>query len=78
MHQLPSKLFLSILSTVNLIIPGNILVQRPQQDHGNHPGQEQDYDQAVEDGEPLDVGVGHGVEDVVPSAGPFNFILSPD
>ena len=29
------------------------------------------YDERVEDGEPLNVGVRHGLQDVVPSAGPL-------
>jgi hypothetical protein len=29
------------------------------------------YDEGVEDGEPLDVGVGHGLQDVVPPARPL-------
>ena len=38
------------------------------ENHGNHTRQEQHNHQGVEDGEPLDVGVGHGLKDVVPSA----------
>ncbi len=30
------------------------------------------YDEGVEDGEPLYVGVGHGLQDVVPPAGPLS------
>ena len=49
----------------------------PEEDHGDHSGEEKDDNEAVEDAEPLDVGVGHAVQDVVPSARPFNVVLSP-
>ena len=77
MDQLPAELFLSIFSAVNLVISGDVFVEGSQEDHGDHAGQEEDDHEAVEDGEPLDVGVGHAVQDVVPSTGPFNFILGP-
>lgn len=36
-------------------------------------GEENDDDQRVHDGKPLDVGVRHRVQDVVPAGGPFHF-----
>lgn len=46
-------------------------MQRPEQNHGHHAGQEQDDNERVEDGKPLDVGAGHGFQQVVPSRGPL-------
>jgi len=38
---------------------------------------EENDDQRVEDGEPLDVGVGHALQDVVPSDEDKMFIIHP-
>ena len=56
-------------------IPGDVLVEGAEKDHGDHAGQEENDDERVEDGEPLDVGVGHGLEDVVPAAAPLHLVL---
>lgn len=32
------------LYLINLVVSCNVLVQSPQQDHGNHAGQEEDND----------------------------------
>ena len=77
MHKLPPELFLGVLAAVDLVVARDVLVEGAEEDHGHHARQEEHYDEAVEDGEPLDVGVGHAVQDVVPSTGPFNFILGP-
>ena len=78
MDKLPTELLLGVLAAVNLVVPGDVLVEGPQEDHGDHPGEEEDNHEAVEDREPLDVSVGHAVQDVVPSARPFNIVLCPE
>ena len=91
MNKLPAKLFLGVLSRVDLVVPGqthlnlgantslglpcNILVQGSQEYHGDHPREEENYDQRVEDGEPLNVCVWHALQDVVPSAAPLHIVL---
>lgn len=45
-------------------------MQRPEHDHGHHSRQEEHDHQGVEDAEPLDVGVWHRVQDVVPARRP--------
>ena len=47
-----------------------------EEDHGNHSREEEDNDQAIKNREPLDVCVGHTVQDVIPSAWPFYIIFS--
>lgn len=50
-------------------------MQGSEQNHGDHSAKEQDYDQRVKYGEPLDVRLGHGFENVVPSGGPLDGVV---
>lgn len=50
-------------------------MQRTQQYHSDHPAQEQNDNQRVQDTEPLDVRVRHRFEDVVPSGGPLDVVV---
>ena len=72
MNEFPAEFFLSVLSTVNLVVASNVLVEGAQEDHGHHTREEEDDDQGVENGEPLDVGMGHTLKDVVPTGTPFD------
>merc|ERR1719495_1763521 len=75
MNKLPAKLFLSVLPGVDLVVPCNVFVQGSQEYHGDHPREEENYDQRVEDGEPLNVCVWHALQDVVPPAAPLHIVL---
>ena len=74
-NKLPPELFLGVLAAVDLVVPRDVFVQRPEQDHGHHARQEQDDHERVEDREPLDVRVGHTLEDVIPPGAPFDGIV---
>ena len=76
--ELPSKLLLGILLAVQLVVAGNVPVEGPHQDHSDHSRQEEDNDERVHDGEPLDVRVGDRVEDVVPARRPLHIRLLND
>ena len=77
MHKLPPELLLGVLAAVDLVVARDVLVEGAEEDHGHHARQEEHDDEAVEDGEPLDVGVGHAVQDIVPSARPLHIIILP-
>ena len=47
-----------------------------EHDHGHHSREEEYNHQGVEDAEPLDVGVWHGVQDVVPARRPTVFSVA--
>ena len=76
-HKLPPELLLGVLAAVDLVVARDVLVEGAEEDHGHHARQEEHDDEAVEDGEPLDVGVGHAVQYVVPSARPLHIIVLP-
>lgn len=61
MDQLPAKLLLGIFAAVHLIIPSDVLVQSAQHNHGHHTAQEENNYQRVENREPLDIRVRHGL-----------------
>ena len=46
-----------------------------EQDHGHHAAQEENNDKRVDYAEPLDLGVGHRVQYVVPARGPLDIIV---
>ncbi len=73
-HQLPAELLLCVLATIYLIVARDVLVQGTQEDHGHHPGEEEYDDERVENREPLDVGVRHALQDVVPSGAPADIV----
>lgn len=75
-HQLPAELLLRVLAAIHLVVAGNVFVQRSQHNHGHHAGQEEHDDQAVENAEPLDLGVRHRLQDVVPSRRPFDGVVA--
>lgn len=75
MHELPAVLFLDIVATLSRVVLGEILVHGAEENHGNHSGQEEHNDERVENAEPLNLGVGHGVENVVPARGPLDLVL---
>lgn len=52
---------------IHLIVPRNVLMQRPQQYHSHHARKKQHDHQRVHNTKPLYVGVRHRVEDVVPA-----------
>lgn len=53
-----------------LVVSGNIFVEGTEHDHRHHSRQEEHDDKRVEDAEPLDISVRHGVQDVVPTRRP--------
>lgn len=73
MDQFPAKLLLCVFLTVELVVTRDVSVKSPHQNHSDHSGQKEDDHERVHDGEPLDVGVGDRVQDVVPAGGPLNF-----
>lgn len=50
-------------------------MQGAQHDHRNHPRQEQNDDERVEDAEPLNVCVWHRLENVIPSRAPLDRVV---
>lgn len=50
-------------------------MQSPQHNHRHHSRQKQHDDERVENAEPLDVRVRHGLEDVIPTRAPFDRIV---
>jgi len=75
--QLPPKLLLGVFR-VHLVVTRDVLVKRAQEDHGHHAGKEEDDDERVHDGKPLNVRMRHRIENIVPSGRPFDvFILGP-
>ena len=58
-----------------LVVARDVLVQSSEHDHGHHDGEEDHDDEGVDDAEPLDVGVGHGVQDVIPARRPTDVVV---
>ena len=46
-----------------------------QHDHGHHTREEDHDDERVHDAEPLDVGVRHGLQDVIPTGCPLDVLV---
>jgi len=46
-HELPAGLFCGLLGRGQLIVLGDVAVQRPQEDHGHHARQEEHDHQGV-------------------------------
>mmetsp|Transcript_34873 Transcript_34873/g.70525 ORF Transcript_34873/g.70525 Transcript_34873/m.70525 type:complete len:223 (-) Transcript_34873:469-1137(-) len=84
MNELPTKLF-QILRLLlvggELVVPGVIPAEIPNEDGGNHGGKDEDNDEAVGDGQPVDLG-GDGIihrEVDVPPGGPVKVgVFGPD
>ena len=58
-HQLPAGLLLGLLGRLQLVVLGDVAVQRAHHDHGHHAAQEQHDHQRVDDAEPVDLVVRH-------------------
>lgn len=57
-----------------LVVASNVPVQRAEEDHSDH-GREEDGDEdRVDEREPLDVGLRHGAQNVVPAGGPTDVL----
>jgi hypothetical protein len=69
MDQLPARIFLHVLHHIHLIVPRDILVQRAEENHGDHAGEKDDDDGRVDEGEPVDSGV-EDVEVFIPAGSP--------
>ncbi len=75
-HQLPAELLLDIVAGIlRAIVLGQVLVHGAEQNHGDHTAEEEHNDERVDNAEPLDLGVWHGVQDVVPARGPLDVIV---
>lgn len=48
-HQLPASLLLSLLSSLKLIVLGDVTMKGAHHDHGNHARQEEHDHQAIDD-----------------------------
>mmetsp|Transcript_27966 Transcript_27966/g.65311 ORF Transcript_27966/g.65311 Transcript_27966/m.65311 type:complete len:466 (-) Transcript_27966:756-2153(-) len=71
MHQLPARLLLHLLRSVDRVVPVKISMQRPHHDHRHHARQEEDDHERIDDREPVDLIVAH-VQVEVPSRRPFD------
>lgn len=76
-HQLPSKLLLSIFLGVQSVVTVDITMQSSHNDHSNHSSQEQNDNKWIHNWEPLDVGVWHWLENVIPSGRPLDISFRP-
>ena len=70
-YQLPASLLLGLLSGLEVIILGDVTTQSAHHDHGHHAGEEEHNHEGVDDGEPVDLVVGHQ-EIGVPARGPLD------
>ncbi|MPC40621.1 hypothetical protein E2C01_034184 [Portunus trituberculatus] len=61
---------------LHLVIASYVLVKSAQNDHRHHAREEKHDDQGIEDAEPLDVGVRHGVQDIVPARRPADVSIA--
>ena len=62
-------------ANLSAVVLDQVLVDGAEQDHGEHAAEEEHNDERVEDAEPLDLGVLHRVEDVVPTRGPLDRVV---
>mmetsp|Transcript_116135 Transcript_116135/g.329135 ORF Transcript_116135/g.329135 Transcript_116135/m.329135 type:complete len:517 (-) Transcript_116135:424-1974(-) len=75
-HELPARLLGRLLRGGELVVPRDVAVQRAQEDHGHHAGEEEHDQEGVQDGEPVDLPARH-LEVVVPAGGPAVRALGP-
>lgn len=67
--------YLSIFSAINLVVSCNIFVKSSQEYHRHHSGKKEDYHKRIQNTKPLDIGVRHRLEDVIPSWRPLYGII---
>ena len=60
---------------VDLIVPGDVLVQCAYQNHGDHAREKQHDHERIEDRKPLNASLWQGLENVIPSARPTNGVV---
>mmetsp|Transcript_98976 Transcript_98976/g.280342 ORF Transcript_98976/g.280342 Transcript_98976/m.280342 type:complete len:350 (+) Transcript_98976:861-1910(+) len=75
-HELPARLLRGLLRAGELVVLRDVAVQRPEQDHGHHAGEEDHDHERVQDGEPVDLTAGH-LQVVVPARRPSDRALGP-
>mmetsp|Transcript_11078 Transcript_11078/g.29748 ORF Transcript_11078/g.29748 Transcript_11078/m.29748 type:complete len:404 (-) Transcript_11078:9-1220(-) len=75
-HKFPARLLPRLLRSGHLVVLGDVTVQGPQHDHGNHARQEDQDQQGVQDGKPVNLPACH-LEVAVPPGGPRNFAVGP-
>mmetsp|Transcript_18138 Transcript_18138/g.54787 ORF Transcript_18138/g.54787 Transcript_18138/m.54787 type:complete len:219 (+) Transcript_18138:1029-1685(+) len=59
MHELPASLLPHLLGGGHLVVRSDVPMQRSQQDHGHHAREEEQDEEGVEDGEPVDLPARH-------------------
>ena len=60
---------------MGIVVLDEVLVNGAQQNHGHHATQKEHNDQWVQYAEPLDFGVWHRVQYVIPTGGPLDLVI---
>lgn len=55
-YQLPPSFLLRLLCSLQLVVLGDVTVQRAQHDHGHHAREEEHNHERIDDGKPVDGG----------------------
>lgn len=75
MDEFPAELLLDIVAILCAVIFGQIFVYRTQENHRDHAAEEEHNHERVQNAEPLNFRIRHRVKNVIPSRGPFDFII---
>mmetsp|Transcript_77115 Transcript_77115/g.214463 ORF Transcript_77115/g.214463 Transcript_77115/m.214463 type:complete len:273 (+) Transcript_77115:1071-1889(+) len=74
-HQLPARLF-GCVFRAHVVVLRNIAVKRAEEDHGDHPGEEENDHQRIDDGKPMDLAFVH-LQVRVPTGRPTDWAFRP-